>query len=378
MHRRIALVFSLFMLAHTLCAAEQQPTWKGVPGMYATIETTLGTIVCKLFEKQTPLTVENFAGLAEGTREFIDPATGRPAKRPFYDGLVFHRVIPEFMIQGGCPLGTGTGGPGYRFADEFVSGLSFDKPGKLAMANSGPGTNGSQFFITEAATPWLTGHHTIFGEVVEGKDVVTAIANVQRRPGDRPVTDVVIKKVTINRVAEPKTQPTAGKKRVLFVVAQKDFRDEEYFETKEVLEHAGIETVTASTAIGSLTGVKGGSAEAVMSLNAVDAASFDAVVFVGGAGAEIFFNNPTAHALARSMADAGKVVAAICIAPTTLANAGLLSGKKATSFASAKDALVAGGAQFTGKSVEKDGRTITANGPAAAKDFGKTILKALK
>lgn len=378
MHRRIALVFSLFMIAHTLCAAEQQPTWKGVPGMYATIETTLGTIVCKLFAQETPQTVENFVGLAEGTREFTDPKTGRPAKRPFYDGLIFHRVIPEFMIQGGCPLGTGTGGPGYRFADEFVPGLAFDKPGKLAMANSGPGTNGSQFFITEAATPWLTGHHTIFGEVVEGQDVVTAIANVQRRPGDRPVTDVVIKKVTINRVAAPQAQAITGKKRVLFVVAPKDFRDEEYFEPKEVLEKAGVETATASVTVGPLAGLKGGSAESVMSVEAADPATFDAVVFVGGAGSEVFFKNPAAHAIARAMDSAGKIVAAICVAPTTLANAGLLSGKKATAFASAKDALVAGGAQFTGKAVEKDGRIITANGPAAAKDFGKTILKALK
>ncbi len=131
------------------------------PGTYAILETSQGTMVCRLFEKEAPLTVENFVGLAEGTKEFTDPKTGKKTKRPFFDGLSFHRVIPDFMIQGGCPLGNGTGGPGYKFPDEFHKSLRHDKAGKLSMANAGPGTNGSQFFVTVAATPWLDNKHTI-------------------------------------------------------------------------------------------------------------------------------------------------------------------------------------------------------------------------
>jgi peptidyl-prolyl cis-trans isomerase A (cyclophilin A) len=144
--------------------------WSKEPGLYAVFDTTDGQIVCRLFPEKSPKTVENFTGLAEGTKAFKDG--GKEAKRPFYDGILFHRVIPEFMIQGGDPTGTGMGGPGYKFEDEF-SDLKFDKPGKLAMANAGPNTNGSQFFITVAATPWLTNRHTIFGQVVEGQDVRT-------------------------------------------------------------------------------------------------------------------------------------------------------------------------------------------------------------
>ena len=150
------------------------------PGMYAVFDTSQGTIVVRLFEKEAPQTVGNFVGLAEGTKEFKDPKTGQKVKRPFYDGLVFHRVIPQFMIQGGCPLGTGTGDPGYRFGDEFHKDLKHDKPGKLSMANAGPGTNGSQFFITVAATPWLDNKHTVFGEVIEGMDIATKISEVPR------------------------------------------------------------------------------------------------------------------------------------------------------------------------------------------------------
>ena len=162
----------------------------------AVIETSKGTITCELFDKQTPVTVANFVGLANGTKEYKDPKTGQMKKSHFYDGLVFHRVIPNFMIQGGDPLGTGTGGPGYQFQDEIVPSVGFDKPGKLAMANAGPGTNGSQFFITVAATPWLNGHHTIFGQVTSGQDVVDAITKVDRDGNDRPKVPVVIKKVT--------------------------------------------------------------------------------------------------------------------------------------------------------------------------------------
>jgi peptidyl-prolyl cis-trans isomerase A (cyclophilin A) len=170
------------------------------PGTYAVFETTLGKIVIRLLEKEAPKTVANFVGLAEGTKEFHDAKSGQKVKRPFYDGLVFHRVIPNFMIQGGCPLGTGTGDPGYKFGDEFHSSLRHDKPGKLSMANSGPGTNGSQFFLTVAATPWLDNHHSIFGEVVEGQDVADKISKVARDRNDRPNQAVVLQKVTIERV----------------------------------------------------------------------------------------------------------------------------------------------------------------------------------
>jgi len=164
-------------------------------------ETSLGGFTVELFEKEAPQTVANFVGLAEGTREWTDPKTGQKVKRPFYDGLIFHRVIPDFMIQGGDPRGDGTGGPGYQFPDEFSSALRHDKPGRLSMANAGPNTNGSQFFITDAPTPWLDNRHSIFGEVVEGLDVVKKIARVPRSQDgrDRPLTDVVMKKVTIVR-----------------------------------------------------------------------------------------------------------------------------------------------------------------------------------
>jgi len=165
----------------------------------ATLETSMGTIAIRLLEKEAPRTVENFTGLATGAKAWKDPKTGKEEKRPFYDGLVFHRVIPGFMIQGGCPLGEGYGGPGYKFADEFHPALSFDRPGLLAMANSGPGTNGSQFFITEAPTPHLTNHHTIFGVVTAGLDVVNKIARVKVDSRDKPATPVVIRKVTISR-----------------------------------------------------------------------------------------------------------------------------------------------------------------------------------
>ncbi|KQT90882.1 peptidylprolyl isomerase [Marmoricola sp. Leaf446] len=165
----------------------------------ATLKTNRGDIVINLFPDHAPATVENFTGLAEGTKDYQDDA-GRSGVK-FYDGLGFHRVIPNFMIQGGCPLGTGTGGPGYKFKDEFHPELQFDRPYLLAMANAGPGTNGSQFFVTVTPTPHLNRRHTIFGEVAdqESRDVVDAIATTRTGAMDRPVDAVVIESVEIER-----------------------------------------------------------------------------------------------------------------------------------------------------------------------------------
>jgi len=165
----------------------------------ATLQTSEGTIVLRLFPDQAPKTVSNFVELAEGTREWTNPQTRQTSRGKLYDGTIFHRVIPDFMIQGGDPLGTGTGGPGYKFGDEFHPELSFSRPYLLAMANAGPGTNGSQFFITTVPTPWLNRKHTIFGEVIEGADVVDRISHVKTEAGDRPVTDVVLESVTVDR-----------------------------------------------------------------------------------------------------------------------------------------------------------------------------------
>jgi peptidyl-prolyl cis-trans isomerase A (cyclophilin A) len=165
----------------------------------ATLRTNRGPVVVRLYPDHAPKTVRNFVELAEGTREWTDPKTRQKDRGRLYDGTIFHRVIPNFMIQGGDPLGTGTGGPGYTFADEIHPDLAFDRPYLLAMANAGPGTNGSQFFITVGATPWLNGKHTIFGEVVEGSNVVDEISRVQTGRGDRPVQDVVLESVEIGR-----------------------------------------------------------------------------------------------------------------------------------------------------------------------------------
>jgi peptidyl-prolyl cis-trans isomerase A (cyclophilin A) len=171
------------------------------PGTYAVFNTSEGTIVCRLFEKDAPKTVANFVDLAEGKRDWTHPVSGKKTKDRLYDRTIFHRVIPNFMIQGGDPAGTGFGGPGYQFEDETKgSPHKFDKPGKLAMANAGPNTNGSQFFITIAPTQWLTGKHTIFGEVVEGQDAVEKIVSVPRNRQDKPNKDVVVQSVVIERV----------------------------------------------------------------------------------------------------------------------------------------------------------------------------------
>ncbi|MGZ4126040.1 MAG: peptidylprolyl isomerase, partial [Actinomycetota bacterium] len=156
----------------------------------ATFETSMGSFAVRLMPEHAPKTVENFVSLATGDKEWTDPRDGARKSEPLYDGTIFHRVIPDFMIQGGDPRGTGTGGPGYTFEDEVSDGPSFDRPGLLAMANAGPNTNGSQFFVTVTATPWLTGKHTIFGEVVDGYDVVEQISKTSTAAQDRPATDV--------------------------------------------------------------------------------------------------------------------------------------------------------------------------------------------
>jgi peptidyl-prolyl cis-trans isomerase A (cyclophilin A) len=178
-------------------------------GPTAVLDTSRGRMTCKLFEKEAPLTVANFIGLAEGTKPWTDPVSKKKMKsKRFYDGTTFHRVIPEFMIQGGDPTATGTGDPGYMFADEFDPNLNFDVPGRMAMANSGPGTNGSQFFITEVPTTHLNQKHTIFGQCDQPSlSVVSAIARVQRDPDDKPVQPVILNKVTIVREGQPLPPP---------------------------------------------------------------------------------------------------------------------------------------------------------------------------
>ncbi|KIH98973.1 cyclophilin [Streptomonospora alba] len=165
----------------------------------ARLNTTQGTIVVKLFAEQVPETVENFIGLAEGTKQWIDPTTGKPSNAPLYNGTIFHRVIDGFMVQGGDPLGNGRGGPGYKFKDEFDPSLKFDRPYLLAMANAGPNTNGSQFFITVGTPDWLNRKHTIFGEVVSGTEIVDTISKVSTNAQDRPLEDIAINSVEIER-----------------------------------------------------------------------------------------------------------------------------------------------------------------------------------
>ncbi len=182
------------------------------PGLYATFVTTQGNITVKFFEKEAPITVKNFVDLALGRKLWTDPKTGQRVKRPLYNGLTFHRVIPGFMIQGGDPLGNGTGGTD-AIPDEFHPTLKFDVPGRMAMANAGPKTGSCQFFFTEVPTPHLTGLHTIFGQVIEGQDVVSKIARVPRGANDKPRTPVKILKVEIKREGPaPASAAPAAKK----------------------------------------------------------------------------------------------------------------------------------------------------------------------
>ena len=199
-------------------------------GLYAQMETSKGNMTIELFEEDAPMTVANFVGLAEGTKE----NKAKPLGTPFYDGIIFHRVIKDFMIQGGDPDGKGTGGPGYDFEDEFFSDKKHDKKGVLSMANSGPATNGSQFFITEVPTPWLDGRHTIFGQVIDGLDVIDSIANVEKGPQDRPVEDVVINHVYIIKKGEQYKNYNGGE---AFDKAQKEHQQKiEEIKNKEKAE----------------------------------------------------------------------------------------------------------------------------------------------
>jgi len=168
-------------------------------GLYAVFETSLGDLICQLEEEKTPETVKNFVGLSTGEKEYTDPRTGKSSREPFYDGTVFHRIIKNFMVQGGDRLGQGTGGPGYRFKDEFHPSLKHSGPGILSMANAGPNTNGSQFFITLVPTPWLDGKHSVFGRVVKGDDVLQRLGSTPTGSMDRPREEVSLKKVRIVR-----------------------------------------------------------------------------------------------------------------------------------------------------------------------------------
>ena len=194
----------LLLVVGGMFASSAMAQQKRKPGVYAIFQTNQGTIVCELFEKEAPITVKNLVDLAEGNKEYKDLKSGQMKKGRYYDGTVFHRVIPDFMIQGGDPTGTGTGGPGYKFQNESSPHLKFDKAGRLAMANSGPNTNGSQFFITEAPVGLSGNDYTIFGQVIEGLNVVKKIARVPKDPSNpehsKPVQPPVLQKLTIERV----------------------------------------------------------------------------------------------------------------------------------------------------------------------------------
>lgn len=222
---KVTRYLALFSLASALSAVAQQttpPPPADLPeapatqvllptGPTALLDTTMGRITCKLYDKEAPETVANFIALAQGTKDWTDPATHKKIHaKPLYSGTTFHRVIPEFMIQGGDPTGTGMGDPGYAFKDEFNENLNFTVPGRLAMANSGPNTNGSQFFITEVPTEYLNQKHTIFGQCDDPSVlVVQSIARVQRDPQDKPLEAVVLNKITIVREGQPIPPPPA-------------------------------------------------------------------------------------------------------------------------------------------------------------------------
>lgn len=216
MHRFVLVaILGSALLAQTPPAPQASPAKPArEDGLYAVMTTTQGTITFRLFEKETPITVRNFRGLVRGTREFRDPKTGAMVKRPFYNGIIFHRVIPGFMIQVGDPTAIGNYDAGYTIPDEFVPTLKFDVPGRVGMANIGqPHTGSTQFFITDGTPTHLNGHHTIFGQVTEGQDVVKKIANMPRDANDKPNTPVKIVSIKLERVGPPPTPPTAAAKK---------------------------------------------------------------------------------------------------------------------------------------------------------------------
>ncbi len=249
--RRVLAVFGLALFAGSVsCSAAPPPDAVKADGLYAVFETSMGPVVCKLFNDKIPITVGNFVGLAEGTKEWTDPKTSQKVKKPFYDGLKFHRVIKNFMLQGGDPLGNGTGGPGYSFIDEFDPSLRFDAPGMLAMANAGPGTNGSQFFITQVPTPNLNDKHTIFGRVVAGQDVVDKIATAPVN-GSTPTPDIVIKKLTIVRTGAAAKAFDAAKAFAMKDQAAAKPKTGEETQMKEFLQKQGADlTKAVATASG--------------------------------------------------------------------------------------------------------------------------------
>ncbi len=202
--RKISLITLILLIGGLLYACNNSEHNDLGDGVFAKFETNKGTFIAKLHHEETPMTVANFVELAEGTNDMV---TDEDLKgKPFYDGLKFHRVISDFMIQGGDPQGTGSGGPGYRFPDEIVPELRHDSKGILSMANSGPATNGSQFFITLKETPWLDGRHTVFGEIVEGQEIVDEIGQVETSSSDKPKDEIIMKKVTIIKNGNPKIE----------------------------------------------------------------------------------------------------------------------------------------------------------------------------
>lgn len=219
MKKHVFVLMGMVLVTSLLCgqAAQERPSVSKErvasqiqldqpPGLYAVFDTTMGRIVCRLFPDKAPETVKNLVELTQGTKRWYDDKKKAWSQRRYYDGLRFHRVIPKFMIQGGDQLGTGMGNIGYTFKDEFSPELRFDRPGRLAMANAGPNTNGGQFFITVAPTEWLNDHHTIFGELVEGQDVADAISEVPRDDNDKPTKPVVMEKVSIVEISSAESQ----------------------------------------------------------------------------------------------------------------------------------------------------------------------------
>ena len=366
------------MALSLLCSLAYAQSWRDkTSGIFAEIETSEGLIVCELFEKEAPNTVANFVDLSNAKKEWTDQRTGKKIKSKFYDGLKFHRVIPSFMIKGGDPLGNGMGGPGYKFDSEISKDLKFDKPGRLAMANSGPNTNGSQFFITEKETSWLNGGYSIFGQVVQGQDIVSKIANAKRDGNDRPYEDITINKVTITRLGQVKKVEKTGKK-VLLIVAPVDYNEKEYDTTKKVLEGAGLNVITGSTKLGELKGKDNGTAESSITLKDADATDYSGIIFIGGDGALTFSNDKNAQRIVEDSVSQSKILCAIDVAPVTLAKAGALKGKRATVSATQQTQITSEGASYSGRTVEEDGYVITGNGPDASEEFAQTILRILQ